>query len=1237
MAAINLESITPLTLAQIDNSDRVMVIDNNNTVVSVTTLETIADWIKADIEISDIQQLQLILDGKSDTDHQHVINDVVGLQAALDAKLDSSLVNIVGQTIQIKGETIVVPDAITGGNDARIPNPVTSGNYLRFIGTDGSIEERTTTQVKEDLGLNEVDNTSDVNKPVSTAQNVINVDLQTQINNLDLEGDGTTNLGTAVTGTNVTITSSTGDDAVINQASTSSAGVMSNIDKTHLDSTEFGADVTDTENVHQALGISSSGSTDSVLSQRGVFVPQLGGGTINITGNNLNVQLTEDNQLVPPLAIAVVSNTQAYLNTTDTAINANLTSAFPSTAWLSVAGGGGGGAILMTTDLQEVPPGAIAVIDFNNQYYNTGEGILMANTLTNFSVTPWIKVGRDQLDFTQENTQVFGISGKRSNVARVGAENNRVRLEIETRTTITSSVDWSFDPDTSDTIYTQSFSGTESYPTPAQRTVDNVLRDVADTITADDNFSWDGVISDCFIDEGAFTATGYSYQGWSYDRMDSPPPGELHHNGWARFSEDIGNVGLVTIPNVSELSITSALGGSVGIQYFDPHTTPEHWLGLGTPLGDYVYRVGDAIRFSFPSGAAAVVVVTEVNDLSTGEGQWIKFNVLSVEDSRLIGEDTTLTVQVLTGTRCIDIDLGTTETITSTFTTPGSNLVELPGDQGGGVASIYEVSYGGNPIGSFESFATSAEGDSRSEVGTNIASIINGSIQQPNNYYAIYNPTEFSVSAFQRFGDLDLNLFSVSVDNQSQISNPGDIAVSVDSFGRDFVLLDRAVLSREVYVDGLPTADPSIEGRVWNDNGTLKVSGETLISLTLTNIVVDNLEFTGAGETANVVVSGVPGTQFSISVVSTTPTGWLTAGALGATSGTIPADGTFETTITIPAATVTTDRTAAIRAINSLDADNVVTTGLFRQTHSISVGDGDLMVSTDSVTVGTVVTFSATITAGDPDFTVELYDADPSTGIPTVIQTATLNALGTHTFTGIDTAAFTAGTYNYWIRVADSDADVTIVMDSILVVDETYADFIMDSFDGKIITAAGQRRVQIEGKTATDIIVEYNDVEQSFRVLSNEEFTPIWDLSPFFDDSVSSEYTITDTSVSPNVVIESGSFTVSSEHVDVSSDSFHVGVPYFTFQTSFGGRYLANCANSANTSSDFVASFQFANNDAFTSGVIEFDNVLNNGAGGASTRTLSASSVSSGDYFFRASYTDSTGTKYSRVIETTIT
>lgn len=143
MGRIQLQGQTPLPIGELNDTDRIMVVDQNDTVVAITTLAIIREYFHMGLEISDISMLQDELDGKANVDHQHVIGDVVNLQASLDEKLDASLVNIVGRTIHIKGETITVPQAVGGGgSDDRIPSPVTSGNFLRFIGTDGSIEDK---------------------------------------------------------------------------------------------------------------------------------------------------------------------------------------------------------------------------------------------------------------------------------------------------------------------------------------------------------------------------------------------------------------------------------------------------------------------------------------------------------------------------------------------------------------------------------------------------------------------------------------------------------------------------------------------------------------------------------------------------------------------------------------------------------------------------------------------------------------------------------------------------------------------------------------------------------------------------------------------------------------------------------------------------------------------------------------------------------------------------------------
>ena len=277
----------------LDSGDQIVVNDvdalDNTTKVTIGGLR---DWIRDNISIptniSDITGLDAALNGKANTVHTHSINQIDGLQGELNTKLDSDDAHIEGQVVTIDGVSVTVPSAVAGGDDARIPNSTTAGNLLRFAGTDGGIEQRSPSQFRSDIGLDSVDNTLDVNKPVSTAQNAAiqasGHDLSLVGNQLRLVdgdgnnigvanfGDGVTNLSYGQNAENNVITSDTGTDATLLPATDGLAGLMSRQDKTKLDTVEMGADATDTTNVWSSLGVSSGGRTNYALSERGVFV-----------------------------------------------------------------------------------------------------------------------------------------------------------------------------------------------------------------------------------------------------------------------------------------------------------------------------------------------------------------------------------------------------------------------------------------------------------------------------------------------------------------------------------------------------------------------------------------------------------------------------------------------------------------------------------------------------------------------------------------------------------------------------------------------------------------------------------------------------------------------------------------------------------------------------------------------------------------------------------------------------
>lgn len=99
--------------------------------------------------ISDTTNLQTTLDGKAASVHSHAISDVTNLQTSLNAKVNTSSLATV---------------ATTGSYNDLLDKPSGSGNVTSVAGRTGDV-----TLTKSDVGLANVDNTSDANKPVSTA------------------------------------------------------------------------------------------------------------------------------------------------------------------------------------------------------------------------------------------------------------------------------------------------------------------------------------------------------------------------------------------------------------------------------------------------------------------------------------------------------------------------------------------------------------------------------------------------------------------------------------------------------------------------------------------------------------------------------------------------------------------------------------------------------------------------------------------------------------------------------------------------------------------------------------------------------------------------------------------------------------------------------------------------------------------------------------------------------------
>lgn len=134
--------------------------------------------------ISDVTNLQTTLDGKAASTHSHAISDVTNLQTSLDGKEATVAAGTTGQyyrgdkTWQTLDKAAVGLSNVDNTSDAN--KPVSTATQTALNGKEASITAGTTSQYwrgdkswqtlnKSAVGLGNVDNTSDANKPVSTA------------------------------------------------------------------------------------------------------------------------------------------------------------------------------------------------------------------------------------------------------------------------------------------------------------------------------------------------------------------------------------------------------------------------------------------------------------------------------------------------------------------------------------------------------------------------------------------------------------------------------------------------------------------------------------------------------------------------------------------------------------------------------------------------------------------------------------------------------------------------------------------------------------------------------------------------------------------------------------------------------------------------------------------------------------------------------------------------------------
>ena len=196
----------------------------------------------------------------------------------------------------------------------------------------------------------------------------------------------------------------------------------------------------------------------------------------------------------------------------------------------------------------------------------------------------------------------------------------------------------------------------------------------------------------------------------------------------------------------------------------------------------------------------------------------------------------------------------------------------------------------------------------------------------------------------------------------------------------------------------------------------------------LERIEVSQLTFNGSGEAATVNVHGAAGTVVNLSIINTDPMGWISSGALGATSGTIretanDGDYQFSTTLTIPSSVVSVDRTFSILASEAGNPSDNVTSGLIRQQHTQVFASGNLTGQVEAVILGRDLTLTATILTGDPPYSLVLNRSrtDPTDNpIQSATLSPTVSARDSFTFNAIDTFPLPVGDNEYDIHVAET-------------------------------------------------------------------------------------------------------------------------------------------------------------------------------------------------------------------------
>ena len=201
----------------------------------------------------------------------------------------------------------------------------------------------------------------------------------------EIAGGGETNLGVSTTSTAVTVTSDTGNNATISEASSSAAGVMSAAHHDKLDGIASGATANSTESIQDIVGGMVSGNSESGIS----VTYQDGDGTLDFsvtsqTDNNFTTTLKNK---LDGIAAGAEVNVATNLSKTTTTTTNVIASSTGTNVTLNEATGSAAGLMSTThhNKLDGIASGATA--NSTESIQDIVGGMVSGNSESGISVT----------------------------------------------------------------------------------------------------------------------------------------------------------------------------------------------------------------------------------------------------------------------------------------------------------------------------------------------------------------------------------------------------------------------------------------------------------------------------------------------------------------------------------------------------------------------------------------------------------------------------------------------------------------------------------------------------------------------------------------------------------------------------------------------------------------------------------------------------------------------------------